>query len=162
MGKTYSLAPRVEFEPIPTGDYTMRFMDWKELVQEQDHPFRKKGEAYLRFIWEITVPGSEPDSRQDSVDIPKTFSAKSKFVRIAIALGIVDEAAAIDGGAVIDWDHALGKQCTGSIVCKPKASNPSEWTDRIEQYRPLAVGPTRKNRTAPAPAKPVDDEDVPF
>jgi hypothetical protein len=162
MGKVYDIAPRVEFEALNTGDYVLRLLEYKEVVEDHDTAFSKKGDVRLQFQWEVDVPGAEPTERRDWASIPKTFAAKSKFVMIALALGIVDESVAATAGAQIDFDDGLGKRCMGTIVRKIKEGT-KEWTDQITAYTALTriPGPRDRQRVQPAPP-PINDDDIPF
>jgi hypothetical protein len=96
----------------------------------------------------VAVPNSEDQERRDWSNIPTTFSDKSTFVHIAIALGIVNSIAAIDAGASIDPDQGIGKSCLGTIVKSLKPDGKT-WGDKITQYAPLPA--------EAAPAKPKGD-----
>ena len=162
MGKTYSVAPRVEFEALPTGEYVLTLLEVLEKAEERDTNFSKRGDIRLEFHWEVEVPGEDAVQRRDWSSIPKTFSAKSKFVSIAIALGLVNEQVGIDAGCSVDFDQGLGKGCLGTIVRKMKDGS-SEWTDQITGYAPLSARSNGRSRRAAPTAKPaVDEADIPF
>lgn len=162
MGKTYAIAPRVDFQPLPTGDYVLTLLEVKEVVEERDTAFSKRGDVRLEFHWEVQVPGEEPEERRDWSGIPRTFSKKSKFVAIAVALGLVSDAEGAEQGANIDFDDGLGKRCLGTIV-RAQKPNSDEWTDKITGYARLDRLPTtRSRRPEIVKADPSDLGDIPF
>ncbi len=162
MGKTYTLAPRVEFEALATGDYTVTLLEVVEKVEEKDTAFSKRGDIRLEFHWEVAVPGDEPMEKRDWSSIPKTFSKKSKFVAIAIALGLVSEQEAIEYGCAVDFEPGLGKRCVATIVRKQKEGS-EEWTNQITGYTALTRIPTggRRRPAVAAVAEP-DEAEIPF
>ena len=162
VGKTYHIAPRVEFTPLATGEYILRLMHWEEVTEERDTQFSKKGDIRIQFQWEVEVPGDDPVERRDWAPIPRTWSKKSKFVQIALALLHVPDQFAAENGFEVDWDDGLGQRCKASIVRKPKEGS-NEWTDSIVGYFPLdqvATAPSRRP-AQPAPSAP-DDDDIAF
>ena len=162
MGKTYALAPRTVFTPLETGEYVLTLLEVSEKAEERDTAFSKKGDIRLEFRWEVDVPGGESEERRDRVGIPKSFSKKSKFVAIVVALGLVNEADAIANGCNVDFDPGLGKRCLGTIVRKPKEGT-AEWTDAITAYAPLTRIPSARPRRPQAPvAQDLAEEDIPF
>lgn len=162
MGKTYTIAPRVEFTPLPTGEYVARLMHWQEKVEERDTQFSRKGDVQIEFHWEVEVPGAEAEERRDWASIPRTWAKKSKFVQIALALGLARDGQAAEEGAVIDWDDGLGKRCKVTIVRSIKEGT-NDWTDKITGYMRLDQLPTvPQRRTAPAAPAHDDDDDIPF
>ncbi len=140
----YTLGPRQTFEALPTADYKLTLKSWREIVEDKDTQYSKKGDIRVEWNWIVTVPNSEDQDRRDWSNVPATFSEKSTFVHIVIALGIVDSIAAIEAGATVDPDQAIGKSCLGTIVKSLKPDNKT-WTDKITAYAPLP--------TEAAPAK---------
>lgn len=140
----YTLGPRQTFEALPTADYKITLKSWREIVEDKDTQYSKKGDIRVEWNWIVTVPGAEDQDRRDWSNVPATFSDKSTFVHIAIALGIVDSVAAIEAGATVDPDQGIGKSCIGTIVKSLKADGKT-WTDKITAYAPLP--------TEAAPAK---------
>jgi hypothetical protein len=140
---SYTLGPRQTFEALPTADYKLTLKSWKEIVEDKDTQYSKKGDIRVEWNWIVTVPNSEDQDRRDWSNVPATFSEKSTFVHIVIALGIVDSVAAIEAGATVDPDQGIGKSCLGTIV---KSDNKT-WADKITAYAPL-----------PAEAAPVKSE----
>ena len=132
----YTLGPRQTFEALPTAEYKLTLKSWREITEQNDTQFSKKGDVRVEWNWAVTVPGGEDQERRDWTNIPATFSEKSTFVHIAIALGIVDSVAAIEAGATIDPDQGIGKSCLGTIV-KALKSDGKTWGDKITQYAPL-------------------------
>lgn len=132
----YTLGPRTSFEALPTAEYTLTLKSWREITEQNDTQFSKKGDIRIEWNWFVTVPNSEDQDRRDWTNIPATFSEKSTFVRICIALGIVDSVAAIEAGATVDPDQGIGKSCLGTIVKSLKADGKT-WGDKITQYAPL-------------------------
>lgn len=144
----YTLGPRQTFEALPTADYKLTLKSWKEIVEDKDTQYSKKGDIRVEWNWIVTVPGAEDQDRRDWSNVPATFSEKSTFVHIVIALGIVDSIAAIEAGATVDPDQGIGKSCLGTIVKALKPDNKT-WTDKITAYAPLPP--------EAAPAKPKGD-----
>jgi hypothetical protein len=142
----YTLGPRQTFEALPTADYKLTLKSWREIVEDKDTQYSKKGDIRVQWDWVVTVPGSEDQDRRDWSNVPSTFSEKSTFVHIVIALGIVDSIAAIEAGATVDPDQGIGKSCIGTIVKSLKPDNKT-WTDKITAYAPLPV------EVAPAKSK---------
>jgi len=140
----YTLGPRQTFEALPTADYKLTLKSWREIIEDKDTQYSKKGDIRVEWNWIVTVPGSEDQDRRDWSNVPATFSEKSTFVHIAVALGIVDSVAAIEAGATVDPDQGIGKSCIGTIVKSLKADNKT-WGDKITAYAPLPI--------AAAPAK---------
>lgn len=132
----YTLGPRTSFEALPTAEYKLTLKSWREITEQNDTQFSKKGDVRVEWNWIVTVPNGEDQDRRDWTNIPATFSEKSTFVHICIALGIVDSAAAIEAGATIDPDQGIGKSCLGTIVKSLKADGKT-WGDKITQYAPL-------------------------
>jgi len=132
----YTLEPRQTFEALPTAEYKLTLKSWREIVEQSDTQFSKKGDVRIEWNWVVTVPNSEDQDRRDWTNIPATFSEKSTFVHIVAALGIVDSVAAIEAGATVDPDQGIGKSCLGTIVKSLKPDNKT-WSDRITQYAPL-------------------------
>jgi hypothetical protein len=144
----YTLGPRQTFEALPTADYKLTLKSWKEIIEDKDTQYSKKGDVRVEWNWIVTVPGDEDQERRDWSNVPATFSEKSTFVHIAVALAIVDSVAAVEAGATIDPDQGIGKSCIGTIVKSLKADNKT-WTDKITAYAPLPA--------ESAPAKPKGD-----
>lgn len=143
----YTLGPRQTFEALPTADYKLTLKSWREIVEDRDTQYSKKGDIRNEFNWIVTVPGGEDQDRRDWANVPQTFSDKSTFVHIAVALQIVDSEKAIAEGAVIDWDQGIGKSCIGTIVKSLKADNKT-WGDKITAYAPLpATAAPAKSKT---------------
>jgi len=162
MARQITLAPRVEFTPLDTGEYKLTLIEIKDIVQERDTTYSKKGDVRLEFHWEVEVPGSEPEQRRSWFNIPKTFSKKSPFVAVIVALGLVTEAEAIENGTTFDLDAGLGRSCIGIIVKKLKEGT-NEWIDEITGFMPLSVRPKRRVVAAPQPMTIQDDDaDIPF
>ena len=138
----YTLGPRQTFEALPTAEYKLTLKSWREITEQNDTQFSKKGDVRIEWNWGVTVPNSEDQDRRDWTNIPATFSEKSTFVHIAIALGIVDSVAAIEAGATIDPDQGIGKSCLGTIV-KSLKSDGKTWGDKITQYAPLPATPAK-------------------
>ena len=134
----YTLGPRVEFNALPTADYKLTLKSWKEIIEDKDTQYSKKGDIRNEFNWIVTVPGAEDQDRRDWANVPATFSEKSTFVHIATALQVVDSAKAILDGATIDWDQGIGKSCLGTIVKSLKADQKT-WTDKITAYAPMGA-----------------------
>ena len=132
----YTLGPRQTFEALPTAEYKLTLKSWREITEQNDTQFSKKGDVRVEWNWVVTVPGGEDQDRRDWTNIPATFSEKSTFVHICIALGIVDSVAAIEAGATIDPDQGIGKSCLGTIQ-KTLKSDGKTWGDKITQYAPL-------------------------
>jgi len=137
----YTLGPRQTFEALPTADYKLTLKSWREIIEDKDTQFSKKGDIRVQWDWIVTVPGAEDQDRRDWTNVPATFSEKSTFVHIAVALGIVDSVAAIEAGATVDPDQGIGKSCIGTIVKSLKADNKT-WGDKITAYAPLPVSAT--------------------
>jgi hypothetical protein len=144
----YTLGPRQTFEALPTADYKLTLKSWREIVEDKDTQYSKKGDIRVEWNWIVAVPGAEDQDRRDWSNVPATFSDKSTFVHIVIALGIVDSLKAIEEGATVDPDQGIGKSCIGTIVKSLKPDNKT-WTDKITAYAPL---PAQE-----APAKPKSD-----
>lgn len=142
----YTLGPRQTFEALPTADYKLTLKSWREIVEDKDTQYSKKGDIRVEWNWIVTVPNSEDQDRRDWSSVPATFSEKSTFVHIVIALGIVDSVAAIEAGATVDPDQGIGKSCLGTIVKSLKPDNKT-WTDKITAYAPLPA------EAAPAKSK---------
>ncbi len=143
----YTLGPRTSFEALPTAEYKLTLKSWREITEQNDTQFSKKGDVRIEWNWIVTVPGGEDQDRRDWTNIPATFSDKSTFVHICIALGIVDSIAAIEAGATIDPDQGIGKSCLGTIVKSLKTDGKS-WGDKITQYAPLpAAGANGKPKS---------------
>jgi len=138
----YTLGPRQTFEALPTAEYTLTLKSWREITEQNDTQFSKKGDVRIEWNWVVTVPGGEDQDRRDWTNIPTTFSEKSTFVHICIALGIVDSVAAIEAGATIDPDQGIGKSCLGTIV-KSLKSDGKTWGDKITAYAPLPATPAK-------------------
>ena len=136
----YTLGPRTTFEPLPTAEYRLTLKGWKEIAQQEDMQFSKKGDIQIEWSWLVTVPNAEEQDRRSFSPIPTTFSEKSTFVHIVTALGIVDSVAAIEAGATIDPDAGVGKSCLGTIV-KSLKTDGKTWGDKITQYAPLPATP---------------------
>ena len=136
----YTLGPRQTFEALPTADYRLTLKSWREIVEDKDTQYSKKGDIRVEWNWIVTVPNSEDQDRRDWSNVPATFSEKSTFVHIVIALGIVDSIAAIEAGATVDPDQGIGKSCLGTIVKALKPDNKT-WTDKITAYAPLPASP---------------------
>jgi hypothetical protein len=132
----YTLGPRQTFEALPTSDYKLTLKSWKEIIEQADTDFSRKGDVRVQWDWIVTVPGAEDQDRRDWCNIPATFSDKATFVHIAIALAIVDSIAAIEAGATIDPDQGIGKSCIGTIV-KSLKKDQKTWGDKITAYAPL-------------------------
>jgi len=137
----YTLGPRQTFEALPTADYKMTLKSWREIIEDKDTQYSKKGDIRVEWNWIVTVPGAEDQDRRDWSNVPATFSEKSTFVHIAVALGIVDSVAAIEAGATVDPDQGIGKSCIGTIVKSLKADNKT-WGDKITAYAPLPLTAT--------------------
>lgn len=144
----YTVGPRQTFEALPTAEYHLTLKSWKEVIEQSDTEFSKKGDVRVQWDWIVKVPNLDDQERRDWTNIPTSFSDKSNFVHIAIALRIVDSEKAIEAGATIDPDQGIGKSCLGTIVKSLKKDNKT-WTDKITQYAPLPE--------AQAPAKPKGD-----
>jgi hypothetical protein len=144
----YTLGPRQTFEALPTAEYRLTLKSWKEIVEDKDTQYSKRGDIRNEFNWIVTVPGAEDQDRRDWCNVPQTFSEKATFVHIAVALQIVDNDKAIAEGATVDWDQGVGKSCLGTIVKALKADNKT-WGDKITAYAPLPA--------AQEPAKPKAD-----
>lgn len=132
----YTVGPRQTFEALPTAEYHLTLKSWKEVTEQTDTEFSKKGDVRVQWDWIVRVPGQEDQERRDWTNIPTTFSDKSNFIHIVIALRIVDSEKAIEEGATIDPDKGIGKSCMGTIVKSLKKDNKT-WTDKITQYAPL-------------------------
>lgn len=139
----YTLGPRQTFEALPTADYKLTLKSWREIVEDKDTQYSKKGDVRVEWNWVVTVPGAEDQDRRDWSNVPATFSDKSTFVHIVTALGIVDSLKAIEEGATVDPDQGIGKSCIGTIVRQLRGSIkgttglPEQWTDKITAYAPL-------------------------
>jgi len=144
----YTLGPRQTFEALPTADYRLTLKSWKEIVEDKDTQYSKKGDIRNEFNWIVTVPGGEDQDRRDWANVPATASEKSTFVHIAVALRLVESLEAIAEGCTVDWDRGIGKSCIGTIVKSLKPDNKT-WTDKITAYAPLPV--------QEAPTKPKSD-----
>ncbi len=134
----YTLGPRQTFEALPTAEYKLTLKSWKEITEQNDTQFSKKGDIRIEWNWLVAVPNEEDQDRRDWTSIPATFSDKSTFVHIITALGIVDSVAAIEAGATVDPDQGIGKSCLGTIVKSLKPDGKT-WGDKITQYAPLPV-----------------------
>lgn len=134
----YTVGPRQTFEALPTAEYHLTLKSWKEVTEQADTEFSKKGDVRVQWDWIVKVPNSDDQERRDWTNIPTSFSDKSNFVHIAIALRIVDSEKAIEEGATIDPDQGIGKSCLGTIVKSLKKDNKT-WTDKITQYAPLPL-----------------------
>ena len=132
----YTLGPRTSFEALPTAEYKLTLKSWREITEQNDTQFSKKGDVRIEWNWLVAVPNGDDQDRRDWTNIPATFSEKSTFVHICIALGIVDSVAAIEAGATIDPDQGIGKSCLGTIVKSLKADGKT-WGDKITAYAPL-------------------------
>ena len=132
----YTLGARTSFEALPTAEYKLTLKSWREITEQNDTQFSKKGDVRIEWNWLVAVPNGDDQDRRDWTNIPATFSEKSTFVHICIALGIVDSVAAIEAGATIDPDQGIGKSCLGTIVKSLKADGKT-WGDKITQYAPL-------------------------
>lgn len=132
----YTVGPRQTFEALPTAEYHLTLKGWKEVTEQADTEFSKKGDVRVQWDWVVKVPNAEDQERRDWTNIPTTFSDKSNFIHIAIALRIVDSEKAIEEGATIDPDKGIGRSCLGTIVKSLKKDNKT-WTDKITQYAPL-------------------------
>jgi len=138
----YTLGPRTSFEALPTAEYKLTLKSWREIVEQNDTKYSKKGDIRVEWNWIVTVPNGDDQDRRDWTNVPATFSDKSTFVHICIALGIVDSVDAIEAGATIDPDQGIGKSCLGTIV-KSLKSDGKTWGDKITQYAPLPVTPAK-------------------
>lgn len=134
----YTVGPRQIFETLPTAEYHLTLKSWKEVTEQSDTEFSKKGDVRVQWDWIVKVPNADDQERRDWTSIPTSFSDKSNFVHIAIALRIVDSEKAIEEGATIDPDKGIGKSCMGTIVKSLKKDNKT-WTDKITAYAPLPV-----------------------
>ena len=132
----YTLGPRQTFEALPTAEYKLTLKSWREIVEDKDTQYSKKDDIRNEFNWIVTVPGGEDQERREWANVPQTFSEKSTFVHIAIALQMVDSEKAIEHGATIDWDQGIGRSCLGTIVKSLKADGKT-WGDKITAHAPL-------------------------
>ena len=143
----YTLGPRQTFEALPTAEYRLTLKSWEEITEKETTEYHKKGDVRNMYVWAVTVPGGEETERRDWVNVPSTFSEKSTFVAIHVALRTVNSAKAIDDGATIDPDQGIGRSCLGTIVKSLKKGSTTEWTDKITAYAPLPA------EAAPAKSK---------
>jgi len=162
MGKTYTVAPRVIFTPLDTGEYVLTLLEVVEQVRDKDYLSYKKGDIQLEFHWEVTVQGADNEERRSWASVPKTWSKKAPFTHIAVALGLISDEEAAEQGASIDFELALGKRCLGTIVRKMKEGT-QDWTDEITAYALLTrIPPSRPRRPAAPIAPDMDEGDIPF
>lgn len=162
MAHVYDVAPRVEFTPLPTGEYVLTLLEIKEIVRDKDYLSYKKGDLQLEFHWQVDVPGAESEERRSWASVPKTWSKKATFTAIAVALGLVSDEEAIANGARVDFDLGLGRRCLGTIVRELKDDQVT-WVDTISAYMPLTRLPGPRRRPVPAPSPADSDEaDIPF
>lgn len=139
----HTLAPRTDFEALPTAEYVLTLKAWREIVEQADTQYSKKGDIRIEWNWIVAVPNAETVERRDWTNIPVTFAEKSTYVHIVVALGIVDSVAAIENGATIDEDQGIGKSCLGTIV-KSLKKDGKTWGDKITQYAPLPANAAPK------------------
>lgn len=142
MGKIYDIGPRSTFVALPTGEYTLTLKSWEEQIEEGDVVYNgktitHKGDIKIEFTWDVDVPGGESQERRVRVAIPSSWSSRATMVHIANALRVVDDDRAASDGASLNFDLWLRKQCLGTIVRKPKESDPKVLTDSITAYAPL-------------------------
>lgn len=95
-----------EFEAIPTGEYTVNIVDYKQ----------ETGQFGEQFHFTIEVIGGEYADRQLHYWTPVTGGMKGKLFKMASAVGI-----ALDAGDEFDLDDLVGKRCMATVVVKERA-----------------------------------------
>lgn len=176
-----TVAPKSDFIPLESGAYTLTLTNYKIRDREPDK-FHTKPWQDVEFLWDVAVSqeirenlglGTEPIERRSWESVPRTFSDKSGMVKLAIALGVVDQAEGAESGAEFDLDAWLGKKCKGLVEEFTKQDG--TLGDKITSYSPFrgrAPAPTQAAQAAkPAPARrvapqpPVEEDpegDMPF
>jgi len=150
MSKIYHLEPKKSFEALPTGEYVLTLKEWREVVEEQDTQFSKKGDVRLEFHWNVAVPGGEDTDRKDWCSVAATANEKTKLLKIAAALRVVDLDRAMQDGCDLNPDLWTGRSCVGTIVRKQK--DDKSLTDSIVSYAPTSnvVGHSEPGSNGPS------------
>lgn len=128
-------APRVTFEPLPTGDYVCTLLKYEIAPRDPDQ-YHKEKYQQIAWYWRVHVPGKDTEELRDWSEITRTFSEKSATVRILIALGVVDESEFATKGGKIDLDLALGHSCLATVIRQLKKDGKS-WVNTFQAYQPL-------------------------
>jgi hypothetical protein len=137
MSKIYTMGPEKTFTPLPTGEYVLTLKEWKEVTEEKDSTYSKKGDVKIQFTWLVTVPGDDDAERRVSVAPPEGYNKKSTLCHIGVALGVIDAEKAAAEGISYKPDQWIGRRCMGTILRQPKMDDPKTMTDKISAYSPL-------------------------
>ena len=137
MSKIYSMEPEKPFVPLSTGEYHITLKSWREVVEEQDLQYSRKGDIKIEFTWHVTVPGGEDMERRVTASLVNVFSRKANLCLIGQALGVMDFEKCASDGWTFNPDQWIGKSCMASVVRQPKATDPKSMTDKFVSYSPL-------------------------
>ena len=137
MSKIYTMGPEKTFTPLPTGEYVLTLKEWKEVTEDKDSQYSKKGDVKIQFTWAVTVPGDDDAERRVSVAPPEGYNKKSTLCHIGVALGVIDAVKAAAEGLSYNPDQWVGRKCMGTILRQPKQDDPKTMTDKISAYSPL-------------------------
>jgi len=140
----YTIGPRTTFEALETADYRITLKAVQEVTETEDSEFSKKGDIKVQWAFLVSVPAGDDVERRVRTAPPATFSEKSTFNHIIVALGLVDEQKAIDETTVVDPEQGIGRSCMATIVKQLKRDKKT-WTDTFKAFFPLP--------TEAAPAK---------
>ena len=163
MGTMIEIAPKRDFIALETAYYIVTLRGAKVGWREPDQ-FHKEKYQDCEFEWEVDVDdamrerlglGTDAVVRRSWANLPRTFSEKSKFVQIGVALGALDMTVGAANGAKFDLDGWLGRKCRVNIVEKTKDGEVV--ADEIKDYQVYQVsrGPAQRRRAAtPAPEAP--------
>jgi len=155
VSKIYHLEPKKSFEALPTGEYVLTLKEWREVVEEQDTQFSKKGDVRFEFTWSVAVPGGEDTERKDWAAEAKTANEKTKILLIAVALGMASMERAQREGLDYNPDLWVGKSCVGTIVRKVK--DDKSLTDSIVSYAPTSSVSGPSGEPQPASKAPLSN-----
>jgi hypothetical protein len=142
---TYSMGPEKTFTPLATGDYKITLKEWREVVEEEDSQYSKKGDKKIQWTFAVAVPNGEDTERRVTTGLTASYNAKSNLCHVLVGLGLIDAEKSKESGVTFDPDQGIGRSCIGTIVKKLRqgknANDPGAWTDSITAYAPIVQAP---------------------
>ena len=139
----YTVGPRREFEPLPTGDYQLTLKSWKEVIEEKNSQYSKKGDRKLEWTFVVAVPNEDNQERRVRTRIVGNWNEKSTLCHVLLGLGLTTADEAMAKGLTFDPDQAIGRKCVGTILRKAREDGKG-MTDSIISFSPspfLATAP---------------------
>ena len=137
----YTIGPRQQFEPLPTGDYQLTLKGWRETVEEEDSQFSKRGDHKIEWTFIVAVPDEDNQERKVRTRIVENWNEKATLCHVLLGLGLTTADEAMVKGLSFDPDKAIGRKCVGTIVRKQREDGKG-LTDSFVAFSPSPFGAT--------------------